>query len=342
MDVRGLRIAHVVCTDAFAGVERYVLNSALCLADAGCEVTVVGGAESPIREKLADHGVSWLPGRTVSTAIRSLRSIHGLDVINSHMTAADLAGAIGRRRGTAVVSTRHFASTRGSSATSRALSRFISRRVSAQIAISEFVAAAIEGSNTVVYTGVETVAQHEAPREPIVLVTQRLEAEKSTDVALVAWSRLAERGEWRLQIAGSGAQRTSLVGLAAELGISDSVDFLGFQTDVDALYRRASIFLAPTPREGLGLSVIEAMSHALPIVAAGGGGHLESVGAVDGAALFAAEDADGAARQIARLMGSVAERERYGLALQERQRAVFNLTSQTTGTLRVLASVVRN
>jgi glycosyltransferase involved in cell wall biosynthesis len=341
MDVTNLRLAHVVCTDAFAGVERYVLNSAMCLAAAGCTVTVVGGAETPMRAMLADHGIAWLPGRTVGEAIRSLRTLDGLDVVNTHMTAADLAGVLGRRRRVPVVSTRHFASPRGSSVISRWIARSVARRVTAQIAISEFVSRNVEGPNRVVYTGVETADACAIEREPIVLVAQRLEAEKRTDVALRAWSMVKDRRDWRLQIAGSGAQLSQLVRLASELGISDSVDFVGFQTDVAALYARASIFLAPTPREGLGLSVIEAMSHALPVVAAGGGGHLESVGPVSGSALFAPDDAEAAAVQLERLVGSAEERRRYGEALQERQRSVFNLNDQTAGTLEVLASAVR-
>src|ERR1700722_19101765 len=39
-----LRIAHVVCTDEFAGVERYVVNLSKELARAGCDVVVLGGA----------------------------------------------------------------------------------------------------------------------------------------------------------------------------------------------------------------------------------------------------------------------------------------------------------
>jgi glycosyltransferase involved in cell wall biosynthesis len=341
MDVTSLRLAHVVCTDAFAGVERYVLNSALCLAAAGCTVTVVGGAEKPMRELLAVHDIRWLPGRTVGEAIRSLRTLRGLDVINTHMTAADLAGVLGRRQRVPVVSTRHFASTRGSTLISRWVARAIARRVAAQIAISEFVAQSVEGPNRVVYTGVQTVEASASVRESIVLVAQRLEAEKRTDVALRAWSLVEDRGDWRLQIAGAGAQLSQLVRLAAELGISHSVDFLGFQSDVAALYARASIFLAPTPREGLGLSVIEAMSHSVPVVAAGSGGHLESVGPVQGSALFAPDDAVDAAQQLERLLRSAEARGSYGAALRERQQAVFNLHDQTAGTLEVLTGAVR-
>jgi glycosyltransferase involved in cell wall biosynthesis len=193
----------------------------------------------------------------------------------------------------------------------------------------------------VVYTGVDDIDTNTTARDPIVLVVQRLEAEKRTEVALRAWSLIPDRGDWRLRIAGSGAQLSELVRLADDLGITGSVDFLGFQTDVDSLYRRASIFLAPTPREGLGLSVIEAMAHGLPIVAAGSGGHLESIGPVEGSALFAPDDPEAAAIQLARLVASSEERQRYGDALRERQRSVFNLRDQTARTLAVFTNAVR-
>jgi glycosyltransferase involved in cell wall biosynthesis len=338
--VTGLRIVHIVCTDAFAGVERYVLSSALNLTREGCTVTVIGGSEAAMRGPLAEGGVDWFPGSTVREALRSLRAVARPDVINTHMTNADFAGVIAARRLKApVLSTRHFASRRGSSLVLRIVSAWIARRISGQIAISHFVAANIEGSATVVHTGVESVQADTLERERIVLVAQRLEAEKHTEIALRAWAGFADRSGWRLQVAGDGAQLAELTALAKSLGITDSVEFLGFRTDVAALLARASIFVAPTPREGLGLSVIEAMSHGLPVVAAAGGGHLESVGAVSSPALFAPGDHTEAAAQLARLVHDPDERQRYGRALQARQRASFNVHDQTVATLAVLRSV---
>jgi len=100
------------------------------------------------------------------------------------------------------------------------------------------------------------------------------------------------------------------------------------------------MLLAPTPIEAFGLSVLEAMSHGLPVVAAGAGGHLETVGSTPGAALFAPGDAAAAARQLARLITDPRDRRRYGDALRERQRTLFTAERQTEGTLRVFAGAV--
>ena len=52
--------------------------------------------------------------------------------------------------------------------------------------------------------------------------------------------------------------------------------------------RAAGVLLAPRTDEAFGLSVVEAMARGLPVVAAGSGAHLETVGSVPGAALFRA------------------------------------------------------
>ncbi|NNC11862.1 glycosyltransferase [Planctomonas sp. JC2975] len=337
----GLHVVHVVCSEAFAGVERYVLQSALALREAGCTVTVIGGGPSTMRPALERAGIAWHPGGTVRSAIAAIRRIDDADVIDTHMTLADFAGAAAVGRGRApVVSTRHFAARRGGSPLHRLVGKIVAKRVSGQIAISRFVADDIEGDSVVVHTGVPDVADvNEEAREPIVLMLQRLEAEKCTDVGIRAWAATPKREGWRLVIAGEGAEEPRLRDLAAALGVTESIDFVGFQSDVGAWLSRASLLLAPTPREGLGLTVLEAMSYGVPVVAAAGGGHLETVGGAADAALFPIGDADAAGRLMSSLIDDPSRRLAYGRALRDRQRAEFTVAAQTAATLSELCRV---
>jgi len=342
--MKPLRVAHVVCSEGFAGVERYVLQSALSLREAGCDVTVVGGAVDTMGAPLREEGVGWAPALTVRQAYRALRGLGRVDVLDSHMTEADTAavaaGLVGR---IPVVSTRHFAAPRGADPVRRAVASLVGARVAHQIAISRFVAENVEGDSTVVHTGVPDVPDvDDAARERTVLVLQRLEAEKSTDVAVRAWAAAGRRDGWRLRIVGDGAERAALGELADRLGVADSVDFLGFRSDVAAQLVAASLVLAPTPREGLGLASLEAMAAGVPVVASRGGGHLETVGGVEGAALFSPGDAAAAGRLVAELIDDPARRRAYGAALRARQRDAFSVAAQTSATLRVLESAARH
>jgi glycosyltransferase involved in cell wall biosynthesis len=337
-----LHVVHVVCSEAFAGVERYVQETAIAMAQAGASVTVVGGGDQTMRPRLEENGVRWLPGGRPVEALRSLRALHRVDVIDTHMTQADLVGVVfAAVRRIPVVSTRHFAAHRGSSFPARAALRVLPGRITDQIAISRFVADAIEGRSEVVRSGVRAVPNvDEAVREPLVLVLQRLEPEKHTDVALRAWAATEHPRGWKLVIAGEGSQDSALRRLADELRIADSVEFVGFQSDVSSWLARASIVFASAPLEPFGLSVLEAMAHGLPVVAAAGGGHLETVGGVQDPALFPPGDIEAAAAQLSRLIDDAALRTQYGRALRERQRIQFSIGGQVTHTLDVLGRVV--
>lgn len=48
--------------------------------------------------------------------------------------------------------------------------------------------------------------------------------------------------------------------------MGERVRLLGYRDDVDALCRAADVFLFPSRREGLALSVLEAMAAGLPVV----------------------------------------------------------------------------
>ena len=55
--------------------------------------------------------------------------------------------------------------------------------------------------------------------------------------------------------------------LAEELGVSDRVRFLGFRTDVSEILRACDCFVFPSFREGLSVSLMEAMAAGLPCIA---------------------------------------------------------------------------
>lgn len=67
-------------------------------------------------------------------------------------------------------------------------------------------------------------------------------------------------------IAGQGTQAKALQQLSRRLGMGERVRLLGYRDDVDALCRAADLFLFPSRREGLALSVLEAMAAGLPVV----------------------------------------------------------------------------
>ena len=69
-------------------------------------------------------------------------------------------------------------------------------------------------------------------------------------------------------IAGKGELYDELVKVAYELGLAERVHLLGFRADIAELYKAADIFVFPSKREGLPVSMMEAMAAGLPIVAA--------------------------------------------------------------------------
>jgi glycosyltransferase involved in cell wall biosynthesis len=335
-----LDVVHVVCTDAFAGVERYVTTLARTQDAAGLRVHVLGGAADRMPAELAGSGVRW---SAAPTPLRAARALRGLDarLVHAHMTAAELAAtAVGRAP---VVATRHFADRRGSSPVGRAVGRFVAPRIAAQVAISAFVAGRVEGPSTVVHPGVPVVPRTgaEPDRRPVVLIAQRLEAEKRTDVALRMWaaSGLAAEG-WELHVAGDGALRGELEALTATLGLGASVRFLGMRADLPALLATAGIFFAPRGDEPYGLSAVEAMAHGTPVVAGRGGGHAETVGAADGAVLVPPDDVEAAGAALARLARDPERRAAYGEELRALQQRRFGPQAHADGIAAVYARVL--
>ncbi|MGW9631482.1 glycosyltransferase family 4 protein [Agromyces sp. NPDC055520] len=341
-----LRILHAIRSDGFSGVERFVLRLAHQQRIDGHEVAVIGGAAEPMCETLDHIGVPHTPAvhtRDVARAVRRLAP--GFDVVNTHMTAAELgavSGLAGRRRRPAVVATRHFARPHGRIGPIP-VSLLVRPLIDAQISISRAVASAIDGRSTVVHSGVDSrPLREDLPRERVVLMAQRLQPEKHGHIGIRAFAAagLADAG-WTLEIAGQGSEQAALEALTDELGVGHAVRFLGYRADLPEIMDRAGLLIAPCPVEGLGLTVLEAMAGGLPVVAAGAAGHLDVFEGLEDRCLFDADDVDDAARRLRHLADDDADRSTLSVVLHSVQQRRFSLATQSAGTEQVYRSVLR-
>ena len=114
----------------------------------------------------------------------------------------------------------------------------------------------------------------------------RLIAKKGLPTTLLAMRKIAD--QWpqaRLLIAGDGPLAEEMGRLCHELNLDGNVELLGWrsQTELQALYRRAHLFLHPSEttisgdREGVPNALLEAMATGLPPVATLHGGIPEAV-----------------------------------------------------------------
>jgi glycosyltransferase involved in cell wall biosynthesis len=87
------------------------------------------------------------------------------------------------------------------------------------------------------------------------------------------------RPDLRLDIAGTGDYRVELERLTAELGQADAVTFHGFVSESDkvSLLRSAWANVFPSPKEGWGITVVEAAACGTPSVASDSPGLRDSV-----------------------------------------------------------------
>jgi glycosyltransferase involved in cell wall biosynthesis len=100
---------------------------------------------------------------------------------------------------------------------------------------------------------------------PRLLFVGRLVASKNVALLLEALAPHAGR-DWTCDVVGEGDLRPLLEEQARRLGLQGHVRFHGHQESIAPWYRTATAFVFPSLLESLGLVVLEAMSHGLPVL----------------------------------------------------------------------------
>lgn len=113
---------------------------------------------------------------------------------------------------------------------------------------------------------------------PVVGIVAALREEKNHALFLkTAASVQKQLNNAHFVIAGDGPEKTKLEKLAAELGISNHVHFLGTTDDVPGVLSMIDLFALTSDNEAKPVSILEAMACERPIVATGVGSVAESV-----------------------------------------------------------------
>jgi len=155
---------------------------------------------------------------------------------------------------------------------------------------------------------------------PTILYLGRIKRYKSVDVVIRALPSVLEKvPDAQLAIVGSGDTLDELKILAGQLGVGANVVFTGFVSTVEKVdwMRRSHVIVNPSPKEGWGLTNIEANACGTVAVATDADGLRDSVRDGETGLLFPYGDHEALADHLVRILTNSGFREKLARAALE-------------------------
>lgn len=157
-----------------------------------------------------------------------------------------------------------------------------------------------------------------SPGVPIVLCIGEFTPNKNQSLLIDAWKHvLAEIPNAKLLFAGQGECERRLKGRVAREGLSTSIQFLGYRTDIPQLLSLADVVTLVSKREGLPRSIMEAMAAGKPVVATNVRGNRDLVKDGTNGLLVSIGDARSLAQALVRILTDKELAQRMGTAGRE-------------------------
>lgn len=163
--------------------------------------------------------------------------------------------------------------------------------------------------------------------EPIAVSVARLSPEKDFPTLLQAVPIVLKSvPDFRLRIVGEGSERPRLEQLIRELRIENHVTLVGESDDVSGELKRAGFYVASSRKEGISLTLLEAMAVGLPVVTTDIGGNSEVVEDGVTGCLVPSNDPNALARAIVRMCDEQTQWNVIGRAARRRVEQHFDIT----------------
>lgn len=342
---RSLRIVHTVSSLLGGGMEHFVVRLASAQHERGHRVTILALRGGPLRERaerlglrVAVPGGPGRVGRVLRTALLMARLRP--DIVHAHNPTSLHYAVLGKLTGRPrVLMTDHSQAQRVPTAAER-------RRLDLVVAVSGETARQRDPGGhpervIVIHNGVDPPSpcrDRDAVRgelglgdRPAGLMLAAMRPAKGHPFLLRALDLLRRDGvAVTVLIVGDGPDGDAVRRRAEELGLGPEwARFLGFRADAPDLLEAADFLVLPSLMEGLPMAILEAMSHALPVVATPVGGVGELI--VDGehGLLVPPGDPEALASAIARMATDPALRASLGASGRRRVETDFSFESMT-------------
>jgi glycosyltransferase involved in cell wall biosynthesis len=164
------------------------------------------------------------------------------------------------------------------------------------------------------------------PMEAILIAAVAgLRPEKNLALLIHAFAQLEYFRPLHLLLVGSGEQEAMLRRLAAQLGLSERVHFLGVRADIPDVLNACDLFALSSRWEGTPMAIMEAMASGLPVVSTAVGGVPELVQHGYTGFLVPPDEESALRNALQQLVDDAALRHQMGLQALEYARAHFDI-----------------
>jgi glycosyltransferase involved in cell wall biosynthesis len=161
---------------------------------------------------------------------------------------------------------------------------------------------------------------------PVIGAMGRLVAKKGFEIFLSALAVLRSQGvPFRAILAGDGPERTALARLAIGHGLRDTLTFAGWVDDKQSFFDGIDVFCMPSHHEPFGIALIEAMAHAMPIVATDSEGPSEILRDGADGVLTPCGDPYRLAQALGEIIGDPERAQRIAASAYRRAQEMFDL-----------------
>jgi glycosyltransferase involved in cell wall biosynthesis len=347
-----VRLLHIVGESRFGGIATIILGLGRVAQAEGWEVDVLA-TDPVVQRTVRQHGLGLVNLDVIRREIRPLWDIRGLlrlheflrkepyDIVHTHTSKGGFVGRLAARLAgvPVILHTAHgFAFHEGSPVSIRlfysALERIAARWCDRIVSVSEFhrewaiqLGMCHPHQIMAIPNGIAELGRNQEvgleelrrqlgarPGDVMILSLSRLAADKGLQYLIEAAAMFPDKGRHiRTVIAGDGPAHEQLEQLANRLGVTDRVTFAGFRGDVGDLLAACDVVILPSLREGLSISLLEAMAAGKPIIATSIGSQREVAAHAEMACLLVRPgDALALSEAILRLTGDRALMARLG------------------------------
>lgn len=351
-----LTVGHVLHRLDRAGAEVLAADLARKLRDRYRFVFLCLDGVGPLGEALASEGfvvadLGRRPGLDRSVARRIRREVknHGIRLLHAHQYTPFFYAALSRGLGSTppILFTEHGRHYPDERKLKRVLAnRWLLKPDDRVTAVGRFVADALTanegiqaGRVRVIHNGIDPDDFPSADADsrararallgidsetPVVMQVARFHKVKDHGTAVRAFARAVDRffGA-RLCLIGDGPERQTIEALARELDVQEHVQFLGVHDDIAKLLPGADVFILSSVSEGVSVTLLEAMSTGLPIVATDVGGNSEVIEHEETGLLSPRGDADALGDHLIALLADDERRRAMGAAGRARLLETF-------------------